>query len=150
MDAFVWAPTRLPTYPSERLLALLKENPPIYFRRNLENMAAIAKQHGVGLMFATFAYSPEALNDPKSICADPAFRKGIEEHNEVVKEVASQNDVPVFDFAALMPGDKKDRADGIHVNEEGALVKAGLFVEYLHARGHSPVTHVYRLFPDLR
>jgi hypothetical protein len=37
----------------------------------------------------------------------------------------------LFDFAAVMPQDAEYWADGRHSNEAGALVKAGLFAEFI-------------------
>ena len=42
------------------------------------------------------------------------------------------NDIPLFDFAAVMPKDIRYWGDGRHVNEEGALLKAQLFGEFIH------------------
>src|SRR6185295_4126272 len=39
-------------------IEILKKNPPIYFKRNLEDMIAVAKAHGTAIMFATWAFSP--------------------------------------------------------------------------------------------
>jgi lysophospholipase L1-like esterase len=110
---------------------ILKENPPIYFRRNLENMSAIAKEHGVKIMFSTWAYSPY-LNDYAS---EGYYQQGFQENNAVVKEVAADQQIPLFDFVEFMPQDAKYWADGRHVNEAGALVKAKLFAEFIHAQG---------------
>jgi hypothetical protein len=53
----------------------------------------------------------------------------------VVKEVAADQQIPLFDFAELMPQDAEYWADGRHVNEAGALVKARLFAKYIHDQG---------------
>jgi lysophospholipase L1-like esterase len=110
---------------------LLEKNPPIYFQRNLENMIAVAKEHGVEVLFSTWAYSPY-LNDYAS---KEYYRQGFQENNEVVKEVAQKNHIPLFDFAAVMPQDAKYWADGRHVNEFGALEKAILFAEFIDSQG---------------
>jgi len=110
---------------------ILKENPPIYFRRNLENMSAIAKEQGVEIMFSTWAYSPY-LNDYAS---EGYYQQGFQENNAVVKDVAADQQLPLFDFVEVMPQDAKYWADGRHVNEAGALVKARLFAEFIHAQG---------------
>jgi lysophospholipase L1-like esterase len=110
---------------------ILKENPPIYFRRNLENMVAIAKEHDVQILFSTWAHSPY-LNDYAS---QDYYQHGFRENNDVVKEVATNHDIPLFDFASVMPQDAVYWADGRHVNEAGALEKARLFAEYIHDRG---------------
>jgi lysophospholipase L1-like esterase len=110
---------------------ILEENPPIYFQRNLENMIAVAKEHGIEVLFATWAYSP-FLND---YAAKDYSQQGFRENNEVVKEVANTHHIALFDFAAVMPQDAKYWADGRHSNEAGALLKATLFAEFIDAQG---------------
>jgi hypothetical protein len=58
----------------------------------------------------------------------------------VVKAVASELGTPLFDFAAEMPTDTIYWADGRHVNEAGALLKAQLFAAFLDASGLIPKT----------
>jgi hypothetical protein len=41
----------------------------------------------------------------------------------------------MFDFAAVMPKEATYWADGRHVNEAGAVVKARLYAEFLHEQG---------------
>ena len=138
IDDFVSAPTYV-SWPFESRLnevnldprEILAENPPIYFRRNLENMIAVAKEHGVQILFSTWAYSPY-LDDYAS---EGYYQQGFQENNDVVKEVAASHDIPLFDFASTMPQDVVYWADGRHVNEAGAIVKARLFAEYLHDQG---------------
>ena len=138
IDDFVSSPTYM-SWPFEYRLGednldpaeILKENPPIYFRRNLENMSAIAKEHDITILLTTWAHSPY-LND---YAAEDYYQHGFKENNDVVKEVATDQRVPFFDFAALMPQDAQYWADGRHVNEQGALVKARLFAEYIHDQG---------------
>jgi len=138
VDDFVSSPTYL-SWPYDYRLTegdidptnVLKKNPPIYFRRNLENMIAVAEDHDVEVLFATWAYSPH-LND----YASKAYsQQGFQENNEVVKEVANRHHVALFDFAAIMPQDAKYWADGRHANEAGALLKATLFAEFIHSQG---------------
>jgi lysophospholipase L1-like esterase len=138
VDDFVSAPTAL-GWPHENRLSekdldpaeVLKENPPIYFRRNLENMIAVAQAHNVEILFSTWAHSPN-LNDYAST---DHYQHGFQENNDVVKAVATDQQIPLFDFAAVMPQEALYWADGRHVNEAGALVKARLFAEYIHEHG---------------
>ena len=138
VDDFVSAPTYV-SWPFESRLKdvnldpaeILKENPPIYFRRNLENMSAIAKEHDVQILFSTWAHSPN-LNDYAS---QEYYQQGFQENNDVVKEVAADQQAPLFDFADVMSQDAIYWADGRHVNEAGALEKARLFAEYIHDQG---------------
>jgi lysophospholipase L1-like esterase len=138
VDDFVSAPTYM-SWPFESRLIednldpteILKRNPPIYFRRNLENMIAVAKEHNVQILFSTWAHSPN-LNDYAS---QDYYQRGFQENNDVVKEVAVSHEIPLFDFAGVMPQDATYWADGRHVNEAGALVKARLFAEYIVDQG---------------
>jgi lysophospholipase L1-like esterase len=138
VDDFVSSPTYL-SWPFDYRLGeknldpaeILKENPPVYFRRNLENMIAVAKAHGVKIMFSTWAYSPY-LHDYAS---EGYYQQGFTENNDVVKEVATNQQIPLFDFAAVMRPDAQYWADGRHSNEMGALVKARLFAEFIDAQG---------------
>ena len=138
VDDFVSAPTYL-SWPFESRLIednldpaeILEQNPPIYFRRNLENMIAVAKEHDVQILFSTWAHSPN-LNDYAS---EDYYQQAFGENNDVVKEVAASHDVPLFDFASVMPQEAVYWADGRHVNEEGALVKAQLFAKFIHTQG---------------
>ena len=138
VDDFVSSPTFL-SWPYEFRLSekdldpaeILEKNPPIYFQRNLENMIAVAKEHGIEVLFSTWASSPY-LDDYAS---KDYYRQGFQENNEVVKEVANRHHIPLFDFAAVMPQDAKYWADGRHVNEAGALEKATLFAEFIHTQG---------------
>ncbi len=138
VDDFVSSPTYL-SWPFESRLGeanddpaeILRKNPPTYFRRNLENMVAIAREHGVEVMFATWAYSPY-LNDYAS---KEYYQQGFQENNDVVREVATSHGVSLFEFAEAMPQDARYWADGRHVNEAGALAKAALFAEFVHAQG---------------
>jgi lysophospholipase L1-like esterase len=109
---------------------ILKENPPIYFRRNLENMIAVAEAHHIQILFSTWAFSPY-LHDYAS---KSYYQDGFKENNEVVKAVAAERRIPLFDFAAVMPQEAIYWADGRHVNEAGALVKARLFADFIHAQ----------------
>jgi lysophospholipase L1-like esterase len=138
LDDFVSAPTYL-SWPYEFRLAeadvdpaeVLAANPPLYFRRNLESMVAVAQAHGVGVLLATWPYSPNR-NDYAS---RPVYQQGFAENNAVMAEVAAAEAVPLFDLAAAMPQDAAYWADGRHVNEAGALVKARLVADYLEAQG---------------
>ena len=138
IDDFVSAPTYV-SWPYEFRLSegnldpseILKENPPIYFRRNLENMSAIAKEHNITIMLSTWAHSPYL----KDYAAQDYYQLAFAENNDVVKEVAAEQHIPLFDFAEVMPQDASYWADGRHVNEAGALVKARLFAEFIDAEG---------------
>jgi len=91
-------------------------------------MIAISEANGAQIMLSTWAYSPY-FDDYASM---ESYQKGFDANNEVVREVAVSNNVPLFDFAAVMPEDKKYWSDGRHSNALGAKKKAELFAEFLY------------------
>lgn len=126
LEQFVEQPTA--EDPGADQFELLRTHPPVYYERNLENAIAIAKHQYVEIIFATWAHSPH-LQD---YAATPHYIQAFREMNEIVKNVAKKNDIPLFDFAAVMPKDIRYWGDGRHVNEEGAFLKAQLFAEFIH------------------
>lgn len=117
--------------PAPDPMALLDSNPPIYFKRNLANMVSIARANAADTLLATWAYSPY-FDD---YAATPYYQYGFTQNNVAVEEVAQEYDVPIFDFAAVMPQEKDFWFDGRHVNEKGALAKAELFAEFMATSG---------------
>ena len=115
-------------------MELLDKNPPVYTKRNLRNMVAVSKANGADIIFATWAYSPY-FDD---YAATEHYQRGFGENNEVVIETAKEQEIPVFDFAEIMPRDKAYWADGRHVNEKGARKKAELFAEFINESGLIP------------
>lgn len=115
--------------PVERMLAA---NRPIYFRRNLENMVAVAELHGVDVLLTTFAWADERVARGGET---PERAATLEEMNSVVLEVAEAADVDLFDFRTEFPQDTSLFTDAIHVNPEGAAVKAELFSAFLIENG---------------
>lgn len=112
-------------------MELLEQNPPVYFRRNLINMVAIAKANGIGVILSTWANSSKM----EDYAATKHYQLGFKQNNEVVREVAGHSGALLFDFAAIMPEDPQYWSDGRHVNEAGAAHKAGLFADYLQEPG---------------
>ncbi len=127
---FVDAPTTVENTGAAPVAAL-QQNPPIYFQRNLSNMIAVAKENEIKVILATWAYSPH-FNDYAS---RDYYQQAYQEHNNIIRKFSDTHNVPVFDFAAVMPQLKKYWADGRHVNEPGALLKAELFAEFIVETG---------------
>jgi lysophospholipase L1-like esterase len=116
-------------------LEMLKANPPVYYRRNLESLLALARHHGIEPVLATFMLCTKKEGHNSS----PEFQYGIAEHNEELKELAGDMDVPLFDFAEVFPNDPELFVDPDHVNEEGARRKAQLFAQFLLESNLLPV-----------
>ena len=108
---------------------MLERNRPIYYQRNLEHLVVLAMHHGVQPVLATFAsVTRETGGDASST---PEIRAGIEGMNDVVRQVGSELEVPVFEFAERFPEDPRLFVGGVHVNEKGARLKAELFADFL-------------------
>ena len=109
---------------------IFKRNTAKYFERNLKSMIAMARMHGVKIMFATFAYHPHK----KDSVSKKEYQKAIAEHNRIILGFSKEYGVPVYDFAEEMPTNSCDDCwwDGRHVNKKGARIKARLFADYIH------------------
>ncbi|MGD8277422.1 MAG: SGNH/GDSL hydrolase family protein [Gemmatimonadota bacterium] len=108
--------------------SMISSNPPKYFRRNLENLVAIASYRGIDVVLATFAYQ----NLPVEEGGSPLHWAAIDEHNEVVRSLALATPAFLFDFQSLFPVDSGFFAPGgIHLNANGARAKARFFGDYL-------------------
>ena len=110
---------------------MLQTNPPVYFKRNLENLIAIADFRGIDVILSTMAFipvSPEANNRGGS----PLFWAAMNEHNQVMRDITNNTSAYLLDFSALFPKDAGlYETDGIHLNEAGALEKARIFSEFI-------------------
>ncbi len=136
----LWQQWREGSYPSglfQRvgLAAIFEANPPVFFRRNLESLVAVARAHGAPTVLATFAASPE-FGD--AIGSSPEYAAAIAEMNEVMRQVAEETGAHLFDFAAVMPRGREFFADSEHVNRRGSALKARLFADDLVAHGLVP------------
>jgi len=119
-----------PVTDGDHAAATLAQNPPIFAKRNFEEIVRLVRSRGAQVMFSTMASSP-AIGD---FVAHPAYQRGFDEHNRLTKQVGREMQAPVFDWAAVMPGDTKYWNDGQHVNEAGARLKAEQFAGFIHER----------------
>lgn len=106
---------------------MLRKNPPVYFQRNLENLIAIAKKRNIKVVLATFAY----VILPNQTTSVPEYRAALEEMNGILRKMAADEKVYLFDFSKVSPKDPKLYHDGTHVNPDGSKIKASLFADYL-------------------
>lgn len=93
------------------------------FRRNLVSLIGVARAHGIQPALVTLAYSDSDC--PSGLAA------GIREHNEVIREVCAEQQVPCLDFAPLMEQRPDLWQDAVHVTPAGAEVKARLIAQEL-------------------
>ncbi len=118
---------------------MLETNRPIYFRRNLENLVAIAEHRGIASVLATFAYSRDFPDEPWVISDEIVW--AYEESNEIVRDVAARTDAVLYDFAKDFPTARTLFADGIHVNKVGARRKGEHFAAFLIKSGIIPARY---------
>lgn len=126
-----WAGGRYPSgiFTKVPVQRMLDAHPPVYYERNLETIIALARAHGVKVMMATFATSPEFTESARA--ASPEYQGAYPQMNAVMQRVCARNDVPCYDFAADFPRTKEYFDDGRHVNKKGAQLKARLFARFI-------------------
>ena len=108
---------------------MLMTNKPEYFRRNIENIIAIARFREIETVIATFAYCRNFDDNPIVSSKECFF--AYDEMNQVLKSLSQQMRVNLFDFAKFFPKEKKYFTDGMHVNADGVKLKAKMFTDYL-------------------
>ena len=107
---------------------MLRNNPPIYFERNLESMVALAKQHDVDMLLVTFATSP-AFNLPP--VSSEEYISALAQHNDITRAVAERNGTPVLDLASAFPDERAYFTDGRHMTVEGNRVRAQIVGDFI-------------------
>lgn len=120
---------------------MLETNKPVYYRRNLESIVHIAQARGITTVLATFAFSTLFEDQPRA--SSEEYVSAYLQHNQVMREIAQENDVYLFDFANEFPADKQYFHDGRHITFEGSRLKARLFADFIvrHDLVTSPLTN---------
>jgi lysophospholipase L1-like esterase len=110
--------------PIEEMIA---NNQPIYFYRNMKNMALIAHGFGIDVMFTSFSYDPSG----KQILSQLAYKQLLQENNTATQLVADETSSYFYDFASDMPLGEDYFSDGIHLTEAGNQLLAQLFGNFI-------------------
>jgi len=108
---------------------MLNTNLPVYYQRNIENIITVANFRNIKTILATFAWCSDFSNQPR--VSSPEYIGAYKEINSLLKNIAADMDVHLFDFAAEFPAEKKYFIDGRHVNPQGSQIKAQLFADYI-------------------
>jgi lysophospholipase L1-like esterase len=116
--------------------SLLRNNGPSYFKRNIGQLAAIARARDIAVVLASFAHSTAFDDNPWASSEEIAW--AYNESNAVLQEVSVETDSTFFDFVARFPDNPKNFTDGFHVNESGARLKAEIFADFLVESGLLP------------
>jgi len=107
-------------------------NPPIYFERNLRNTIVLAQANGVQPVLSTWAYYLEQ-DRPQY------WRDAVDENNEIIRRLADERDVPIYDLAQNLPLDRAYWSDdGIHMYAPGTLEQAQEYAAFLDGAGLLP------------
>ncbi|MFP6615137.1 MAG: hypothetical protein VCB26_01915 [Candidatus Hydrogenedentota bacterium] len=112
---------------------MLKENTTDYFKRNIESVVTICKHNGIKPILATFKVN-RSIDGSVSVPAHPILADAIDEHNQIIRTIGSQLDVPVFEFAEAFPSDMDLFVDAVHMTPKGAQLKGSMFAEFLHTQ----------------
>lgn len=118
------------------LSEILRANPPIYFRRNIENIVATAQSNQITPVLMTFAARPEG-GEP-DVFDNPEYRAALAEHNKIIQDVAAKMGAKTFDFGAAYPADGSLFSDLIHMTGPGGRIMARRVGDYLISSGLLP------------
>lgn len=110
----------------------IAQNPPLYYERNLITIAGIAQIHQVRLMLATWTYRAGSRD------LEAAYVQAIEDNNQIIRNVAAEYDIPLFDYAREMPVDENDWIDFMHMSPEGLRSQAESFAAFIDSQGWIP------------
>ncbi len=109
------------------VIDILGSNPPVYSERNYKNIISICRSESIEIILSTYSFSPISVETDTEL-----YRIAVDEHNAMIKKVAIDKNVAIFDFKALMPLDSLYwKEDGIHLNEKGNELKGRLFADFI-------------------
>lgn len=119
-----------------RVEDVLRTNPPIYFRQNLQNMIYLAQGMDIEFVLVSWAYSPFEYNIPGGEFMTYDFRQeAVHEHNDIARQLADNNDILFYDLAETMPDDRAYWIDGLHMSAQGTVEMAEQLAAYLRQTG---------------
>jgi len=90
------------------------------YRRNITSMVVVAKAHGVLPVLVTLALDERFARNEQQ----PELIVGVEQHNEVTREVAASHGAVLIDLASQFPTNANLFVDSVHLNEAGCKTKA--------------------------
>ncbi len=132
MQCDMWAERQCGDYSTEELMAL---NPPIYFERNLRNLAALAAANDVQVMFSSWAYFPDTVR-VTNIYLFPWRRAEVAKLNAIMQQVADDTGMAFYDLAANLPYNRNYwEGDGYHQSALGAEQQARQYAAFIAQQG---------------
>ena len=115
---------------------MFRANPPVHFRRNLQNIVAVARRHDVVPVLMTFAFLPGVKGMPH--VSSQEYLTALAESNSVVRQVAAEEGVALIDLERRFPRDPEMFADGIHMTPPGQRARALIIARELNRQGLVP------------
>jgi lysophospholipase L1-like esterase len=115
----------------------IKDNPPVYFERNLRDLIALAQADDTQVMFSTWTFNPNG--DIEAI--PPAYQTAVAEHNDIIRSLAAEYDLPIYDLAATDFRQNPDywaNPDPIHMAAPGTHEQARRYAAFLVEQGLIP------------
>ncbi|NIA15305.1 MAG: hypothetical protein GWP08_14645 [Nitrospiraceae bacterium] len=116
--------SQYPMPPAKEALANLNRNGTEAYRRNLAEAIDLAEGAGAHVWLLTQAHlfsSAFRAPDEDMRLLDEAYRRGLVEHNEVMRDLAANPAVGLVDLERSVPLASQHFEDPIHVTEEGNL-----------------------------
>ncbi len=116
------------------------------YRDNLRTLAGIARAHGFQLVFATHPSTWNSTVDPTArerhwmrvydgvVYSEVAMDAALEELNDVMRAVAMEDSVPLYDLAREIPKSSEYFYDDCHFNREGARTAGLGLARFIAAR----------------
>lgn len=86
------------------------------YRRNLESMIQLTKLNGSHLILANMPYDPSKGTEKMDTI--------VNEHNQIMQELAQEHDVPILDFATFINPNEELFSDAVHMTPDGDKIKA--------------------------
>lgn len=90
------------------------------YRQNLKSMIVLAKAYGANVLILTQPYCPGRL-EPSH---DAAYQKGVKQHNDILRELAAVEKVPLLDMDRDFERRPEYYADCIHMTARGETVRS--------------------------
>lgn len=129
--------TQYPAPSPEVALANLENNSSDCYRQNLEEAIALAENNGIQVWLLTQVYLDiPAFESPDPVLRrlDEAYRRGLSEHNGIIRTLCNSTTAQLVDIDELMPRRPAFFKDPIHMRAAGNQEKAKVIAKVIQGR----------------
>jgi lysophospholipase L1-like esterase len=113
----------------------IPDNPPIYLENHWRDIITLAHANDIQVMFSTWTYDPHATTE----AVPPTWAAAIDENNDIIRRLAVEFELPLYDLAATDFRDNDDYwADPIHLDAPGTHEQANRYAAYMDEQGLIP------------